>query len=194
MSEAGEVTTLLQIGRREDRRPDDVVGPLLDCHARIRAFTLLARRIAGREGSLAEITDAAASVERYFRVALPLHVADEELSLRPRLLAAPVPREIALAFETMTEEHSAIEALIARLLPRWSALATRPSELAGLAAELVADTAELEWRFDAHLEREEQVLFPALEAHLGADVLVDVRAEMTARRVGAQTAVSARRE
>ncbi|APR77337.1 Ferredoxin reductase [Minicystis rosea] len=172
---------LIQIGRRENRRSDDVVGSLLDCHARIRTFTSLARRIAAREGSEAEVAEAAARVERYFRVALPLHVADEELSIRPRLLAASAAPDVALALDAMTEEHGAIEALLAGLLPRWSALAVRPSELASLAAALAADSAELEKRFDVHLEREERVLFPALETHLAADAPL-VRAEMAARR------------
>ena len=174
---------LLQIGHREDLRPDDIVGPLLDCHARIRSFSSLARRIAAGEGTEAEVAEAAAGVERYFRVALPLHVADEELSLRPRLLAVKGAPDVEVALDAMTEEHGAIEALVARLLPRWSALAARPGELAGLAPQLGADSAELQERCDAHLAQEERVRFPAVQEHLGADARA-VRAEMAARRGG----------
>jgi len=172
---------LLKIGHREERRPDDVVGPLLDCHARIRAFTAIARRIAAHEGADAGVAEAAARVERYFRVAYPLHVEDEEISLRPRLMAVKAAPEIALCLDAMTAEHDAMEALVAGLLPRWATVAERPSDLAALAPGLGDDTAELARRFDAHLEQEERVLFPAVEEHLTAEALV-IRAEMVARR------------
>lgn len=176
---------LIRIGHREEPRPDDVVGPLLDCHARIRAFTGIAERIAAGEGTPTEVADAAACVERYFRVALPLHVADEELSLRPRLLDAPLAARVHLALDAMTEEHGAIEALVATLLPRWVALAARPLELAALAPALAGDSKDLRRRFDVHLEQEERVLFPAVREHLGA-VALAIRAEMATRRADAQ--------
>jgi len=174
---------LIQIRHREEPHPDDVAGPLLDCHARIRAFTATAQRIAAGEGTPAEVADAAARVERYFRVALPLHVADEELSIGPRLLAAPVAPGVLLALDAMTEEHRAIEALVGSLLPRWATLAARPAELAALAPALAGDSADLGRRFDAHLEQEERVLFPAVREHLGAAAQL-IRAEMAARRGG----------
>ncbi len=175
---------LFQIGHREERRLDDVVGPLLDCHTRIRAFSSIARRIAAGHGSPEQIAAAAARVERYFRVAYPLHLADEEVSLRPRLLVAPVDPEVIVALEAMTEEHEAIEALLADLLPRWETLAASPSELLGLAPALAEDSAVLEQRFAAHLEREERALFPVVAARLGAEAPA-IRAEMVLRREGA---------
>jgi hypothetical protein len=179
VAKGDEAAVLIQIGRREGSRPDDVVGALLDCHARIRAFTAIAQRIAAGEGTQAEVAEAAARVERYFRVALPLHVADEELSLRPRLLAAPVEPGILAALDAMSAEHGAIEALLAALLPRWAALSARPLDLAGLT--LAEDSADLGRRFDAHLEQEERVLFPAVREHLAA-AWPAIRSEMAARR------------
>jgi hypothetical protein len=178
---------LLKIGHREERRDDDVVGPLLDCHARIRSFAALARRIVEIEASEADVAEAAAGVERYFRVALPLHVADEEMSIRPRLLAAKPSPDIVVALEAMTEEHGVIEALLARLLPGWSALSARPSDLGGLAPALAAGAAELALRFDAHLEGEERALFPAVRALPREDALA-IRAEMAARRASGPAA------
>ena len=175
---------LIQIGHHREHDPTDVVGPLLDCHARIRAFTAIAQRIAAREGTLAEVAGAAGLVERYFRVALPLHVDDEERSLGSRLLAAPVAPGVLLAIEAMTDEHEVLERLVAGLLPRWAELAERPSELASLASLLAEDTGELRRRCDAHLEDEERVLFPAVREHLRADARA-IREEMIARRAGA---------
>jgi hypothetical protein len=175
---------LIQIGRRGDRSQDDVVGALLACHDRIRAFTAMAQRLPAGAATPVEVADAAARVERYFRVALPLHLEDEELSLCPRLLAAPVAPEVIDAVSAMTGEHAPIEALVACLLPRWATLARHPLELTALAAELARDTAELDRLFQAHLEREEQVLFPAVREHLAGGELL-IRAEMAARRSGA---------
>lgn len=172
---------LIQIGRGGAAPQDDVVGALLACHGRIRAFTAIAQRMLVGAAAPAEVADAAARVERYFRVALPLHSADEELSLCPRLRAAPVTQDVVDALSAMMDEHTPIEALLECLLPRWATLARDPLELPALAAELARATAELDRLFQAHLAREEQELFPAVREHLACDELV-IRAEMVARR------------
>jgi hypothetical protein len=174
---------LIQIGRRGNPAPSGVVGGLLECHARIRTFTAIGARLAASTAAAGEVAEAAARVERYFRVALPLHVDDEELSIEPRLRAAPVGRDVLDALSAMTEEHASIEALLARMLPRWAALARDPIELPALAAELARDTAELDRLFQSHLEREERVVFPAVREHLAAEEAI-IRAEMVARRAG----------
>jgi hypothetical protein len=59
---------------------------LLECHERIRHFARLALKLAGtRDLPPAEVAEAAAAVRRYFAEALPLHAADEEESMMPRL-------------------------------------------------------------------------------------------------------------
>src|SRR5262245_25640445 len=74
---------LIRLGTRA-RKESDVVDRLLECHERIRNFCALACRLA--EGPPSEqAREAAAQLVRYFTVALPLHVADEEESIRPRL-------------------------------------------------------------------------------------------------------------
>jgi hypothetical protein len=172
---------LIGIGRRVEPAPDDVVGPLLSCHERIRQFSVMAERLASGRHPPGEVADAAARVERYFRVALPLHVEDEERSLRPRLLALSDPR-LAEALDAMTAEHAAIDALLASLVPRWAELSREPDRLA-VFGDLARDSAELRRVFDAHLAAEERLVFPVVADRLAAEAL-GIRDEIRARRVG----------
>src|SRR5690242_6505881 len=95
-------------------REGDVFDALLDCHARIRTFLGLARRLAGDDPATeTETRDAAAAVERYFTVALPLHVLDEDESLLPRLRGRNADLDLAIAL--MHGEHLDHKGTIARL-------------------------------------------------------------------------------
>lgn len=169
------------IGRRPDSAPDDVVGPLLACHERIRMFSAMAERLASGAHPPEEVAEAASRVARYFRLALPLHVADEELSIRPRLIASAAPARVLEALDAMTSEHITIEELLATLLPRWSELGREPERLDALGKALASDAEELRARFDAHLEAEERIIVPAIAAGLTGAGLA-IRGEMRARR------------
>ena len=58
---------------------EDAVGLLVACHARIRSFTATALRLSQAVGAEpSEVADVAGAVHRYFTVALPLHVEDED--------------------------------------------------------------------------------------------------------------------
>ena len=172
----------IQIGTRPRANDDDVVASLLACHERIRRFCDLAARIASdATAEPAEVASAAEMVGRYFAVALPLHAADEELGLRPALLAHVTAPELERDLETMASEHRLIDELLEGLLPRWSRLASEPAARASVAAESAADTARLRGIFDEHLAREETSIFPAV-ARLGVSELSSIRAGMRLRR------------
>ena len=165
---------LVQLGQR---RPagGSVVEMLADCHARIRGFTALAVRLAQADADPAQLGDAAARLHRYFTVALPLHVADEERSVRPRL-EPTASAELSDTFTEMSNEHTESDALVARLLPFWESSPTR-SQLRGtlVTARTLAELME------RHLAREEHVLFPAV-ARLPSATQKEIAAEMRARR------------
>jgi len=159
----------------------DVVDALLECHERIRAFTDLALRLAVTAGlSAAEVRDAAASVHRYFSVALPLHARDEEESVLPRLLGkdARVDRELA----EMQREHAEHGGAVSRVLAACAELKERPEALPRIAPGLADAARELAHHFEAHLAREERGVFPAVHTHLDRDTRAAVHAEMRARR------------
>jgi hypothetical protein len=139
----------------------------------------------------AELAAAAAALCDYFGRALPLHVLDEEESLRPRLLALPDDALVAAAVERMHAEHGPIERLVAEGLACWRPLALAPGTSARSQVTLDAleatrpaltDVARaLADAFDGHLAGEERDVFPAIERLPGA-LLVTIRAEMKQRR------------
>jgi hypothetical protein len=156
-------------------------GPRLlleGCHGRIRSFTSLALRLAQSASAapVEQIGDAAGQVCRYFGEALPLHVADEELSLAPRL--QPLASS---ALAEMASQHRAIEAVLERLLALWRELAGRPEELPALAAALCPPTSALAALWEPHLALEERVIFPALD-RLAPLAKAEIWREMRARR------------
>jgi iron-sulfur cluster repair protein YtfE (RIC family) len=114
-------------------------------------------------------------VHRYFTQALPLHVADEEQSLAPRLRRfAP---EAAAALDAMEREHRAHDEVLARLIPAWEALRADP----GVRRETLADARRLQAQLEEHLAVEERLIIPAI-ARLPADEASAIIAELRARR------------
>jgi hypothetical protein len=95
----------IQIG--SPKESSDVVDLLLKCHERIRTFIGLACKLGkAQEPSVDEIRDAASRVSRYFSEALPLHVADEEESILPRLAGRNPEPDLALANCQMSKLRS----------------------------------------------------------------------------------------
>lgn len=162
------------------RAQDDetVAGALLACHDRIRAFLVVAARVAGSEpASPEDVASAAASLARYFKDALPRHARDEDESLTPRLLAAGFDAE---ALATLAREHAGIDELLARLVPAWSSVARDPGLRASVAT--AADVQRLATIFERHLAWEEEHLIPQLANWLDPAALAEIRREMRARR------------
>lgn len=159
----------------------DALQLLLDCHERIRTFSALAVRVARLpDVPPSERAEAAARVERYFTVGLPLHVEDEEHSLAPRLREAGLPPEALQALDEMTRQHERIEALLATLLPTWRELCEAPERYGMLAARL--EESEPLAKLEAHLQLEERVLFPVARARLSRESVEALASEMRARR------------
>jgi len=163
-------------------KPESALELLTSCHDHIRHFTSSISKLAHSEGSeLAEISTAAAAAHRYFSVALPLHEADEEDSLRPRLLESGAA-EIAPALEAMTHQHQAIDDLIERLLPLLILLSNNPAMLPELHGELCTIAKALSEVFAGHLELEERSIFPAMTTSLSQEAQAQLLAEMRGRR------------
>ena len=157
---------LFQLGTRP--ASTDLVDLLRACHERIRRFTQLAARLAAaHEPPAAEVADLAGQIRRYFTISFPLHVADEDEHLAPRLAGQSAEVDAALA--RMHAEHGAHAAPVARLVALCDDLVREPSHLAARAAELAAVAAELDAAFAPHLALEERVVFPALAQLPAAD-------------------------
>ena len=167
---------LTTLGKRSPQQPT-MREMLVDCHARIRKFCALAKRLA-QGGPTEQIRDAAAQLRRYFGIALPLHIRDEDESLRPRLERLG-DRAIAPALDAMTHEHVAVDVALAELLEQWDAIAREPSDARCFAT--YKPSVWLDRHLLAHLHDEETRIFPALERLPRAQWDAIVR-EMKARR------------
>ncbi len=161
---------------------ENAVDMLLSCHERIRRFTALARKIAEcKEASADQLCDAAADVHRYFTVALPLHEADETLSIEPRLQAFAPDSEAGHAAREMIRQHGAINTVLRQLLPLWDALCREPEKSRDFSPRLLALTADFETLWAAHLRLEEEYVFPAID-RLSPAERAEILREMRERR------------
>jgi len=128
-----EIAMLVKIGPPNESA--DIVDLLVACHDRIRFFIDLAERLAEiTDASPQEIREAAARVVRYFSESLPLHIADEEESILPRLAGREPMLDRTL--ETMCYEHDAHEPQLERLLAIYRRLQEIPEELPQVREEL----------------------------------------------------------
>jgi len=165
------------------RKPssDTLVGALLECHARIRHFSAVARALADATGrSDADLVGAAEDVRRYFEQALPLHARDEDDSIAPRLLGREPTVDAALA--TMRSQHDEHRPSLTELVSVCDTIARAPGEHEALRARLSRVVEHLVPQFEVHMELEERVIFPAVLRWLDADVQDLVRRELRARR------------
>jgi iron-sulfur cluster repair protein YtfE (RIC family) len=169
---------LVTLGQK--RSDPDLRGLLLDCHTKIRSFARLAVELSTRDDLAdSELRDGCARCERYFTEALPLHVADEDESLRPRMRACSTAAAAALA--SMSAQHAEHRALLSALLVALGAMRERGST-AETRAALAAVAPRVEREFEAHLALEEAVIFPEIATALSPEQRADVLRELRARR------------
>lgn len=172
----------IEIGARDlTKGAPDVVDLLLECHARMRTFAALARKVAlEKEGPPAEVQDAAARIARYFSEALPLHVQDEERTLLPRLKG--LDKELDIALSHMAAEHHAHETNLGRLVEICRDVAADPARLATHRGELRYVSGAVEAGLAAHMRDEEAIVFPAVRARLSEEARAVCLAELRGRR------------
>lgn len=172
---------LINIGQSSES--SDVVDLLLACHDRIRFFIDLALRIAAASGvSDDEIRDASARVARYFSESFPLHVADEEESVIPRLTGHDSVVDRTL--DAMHREHAGHEQDVALLLKTCVTLKDNPEELSRLRPTLHDAAFRLAAELNAHLAEEERIVMPAIRSLLSEEERATLLTELRARRAG----------
>lgn len=160
--------------------PAGLVEMLLECHGRIRSFAELARTVGERpDAPEAEVVEACVRCERYFREALPLHVADEERSLLPRLRGRTPDLDAALA--SMGAQHREHDDMIAALLDALGRVRATAGDVEARAA-LHRCASRAVRDLEAHLALEEAVVFPAVREMLDAGEQAAVVAELRGRR------------
>lgn len=168
---------IVQLGKRTVDGDVDVL--LSECHLRIRRFLALATRLTASDAHALDVREAAGQVRRYFAEAFPLHLADEDELLVPRLRG----REEALdrAIERMHRDHEHHEAHVTHLVELCGALEHGADAVPALVQDLAATTQHLTAVLEAHLVLEEREIFPAIR-QLSDDERAQIRAAMRARR------------
>lgn len=163
-------------------KTEDAVDLLVGCHQRIRHFTGVAVKLAHAQGATpGEVVQAAAAAHRYYTVSLPLHEADEEETVRPRLDAIG-DEKLHHALVAMTDQHLAIDDLLERLLPLLLMVRNNPQTIHAAGSETCSITKALDEMFRVHLKLEEEVIFPAIREVLPEEARAEMLREMQSRR------------
>ncbi len=174
----------IQIGAKPDSGFDDPIGMLKDCHRRIEHFLhilcVVVERAHGRELTTEE-TEAIEAALEYFHVGGQRHNADEEESLFPRLRAECAGEELAQigGLENDHQHANALHAAVEDLYRKWI-------NHGKLAAEdevrLSSYTDQLQRLYQAHIQIEEQKVFPRAAQVLCGDAIEAIGEEFRARR------------
>lgn len=164
----------------------DVVEELLLAHVELRQLISLAASLANRSAT-SSATDAARHICEFLDADYRLHVADEEESLRPRLLGRHAVVDDALA--VMRRDHFRIGATLARLQGLCFLIARDPTTLHTHRFALDQAVGELSRHIERHHAHEESIVFPAVRRLLEAGQVRDVLQEMVRRRLDALVGV-----
>lgn len=166
------------------------LGLLSDCHRRIERFLeqlLRVAQVAGGRSLSPQEREALTVALRYFSKAAPLHTADEETSLFPRVRQAAeagneTAQEVLDVMEQLETGHGAAEARHAHidaLGRRWLADdCLAPSEVAELTVEIGA----LRSFYAEHIAIEDTRLFPLAGVVLASNAQEQIGREMATRR------------
>ena len=159
--------------------PRDVVEVLLDAHVATRQMVSLASALCS-QSCTAQTRETAQSIADFVEWVVPLHCADEDVSLAPRL--AGRDRAVDVALRQMHREHLALEAPLSRVRLLCSMVARDVTRMHALRFELARAAEELSAQLERHQAYEESTVIPALKRLLYVDELESIAAEMQTRR------------
>jgi hemerythrin-like domain-containing protein len=163
------------------------LGLLTDCHRRVEKFLRVIVVVAETAQGDPLTEEHRAGLEtalRYFRSAAPLHTADEEVSLFPRMRACNDP-EVAAALERidgLEADHKNADMahkVVDDLAQWWLNEGTLPGDAV---AELISNARGLRDMYQHHIALEDEVIFPLAGRALDARTLAQVGREMAERR------------
>jgi hemerythrin-like domain-containing protein len=127
-----------------------------------------------------EVRDVSTRVARYFSESLPLHVADEEESILPRLSGRQPTLDAVL--QTMHSQHAEHKPLLESLLDICDTLKASPEQLPHLRQSLHDVASKLRECFNAHLSDDENIVLPAIRSLLSAEERETLVTELRERR------------
>ncbi|HLV80154.1 MAG TPA: hemerythrin domain-containing protein [Chthonomonadaceae bacterium] len=177
----------IQIGARTGHTFGEPLGLLSDCHRRIEKFLDQLLQVAEQAqggpltGPQREALDTAL---RYFHKAAPLHTADEESSLFPRMRATgdPAAAEAFAALDMLEADHRAAaadHAEVDTLGQEWLLEGCLPH---AETQQLIQTLQRLKALYARHIAVEDRQVFPLAGRLLSEDTLRTVGREMAMRR------------
>lgn len=180
---------LIQLNSKPLADFDDPLGVLHDCHRRIENFLeqliMVTSEALASDGVLSDQASLTlAGALRYFRIAAPKHVLDEEETLFPRLRASNDARvsETFEQIERLEKEHdktNSLHAKVDELGRAW--IDTRQIDASDL-AHLKEMLEELHSIYTEHIKVEENHIFPLAQDVINKDEQVKMGREMKTRR------------
>jgi hemerythrin-like domain-containing protein len=152
------------------------------CHERVRRMLRLLARLQAHlatHGADAQAQQAARDVMRYFDLAAPAHHEDEERHVFPALLSADAARWTAVVAR-LRDDHARMAAL-------WPEVRTALAAVEQARWDEQAQASAQAWRtfgalYEAHLQAEDALAFPAAQALLDAPARAAMGREMARRR------------
>lgn len=162
---------------------DQPFDMLTACHERVeRTLHLLEKLVShvADQGVDAQARSAASDVLRYFDIAAPLHHEDEELHVFPMLLARGDP-SLCGPVQRLQADHRRMSELWADLRP-WLGAITGADERRLDLPQLRHAARAFSDIYAAHLETEEQLIYPAAEPLCAGETLQHMGDEMRRRR------------
>jgi hemerythrin-like domain-containing protein len=175
----------IQIGAKPDSGFDDPIGMLTDCHRRIEHFLNILCVVVGRAQGQAlsgEEAEAIHAALQYFRVGGERHTADEEESLFPRLRAGLGSGALE-ELQRLEDDHDSaagLHAAVETLYLKWISEG-RLNEIES--RRLASDTERLKHLYEAHIQVEEQLVFPRAVQSLDSETVQAIGREFRARRM-----------
>ena len=160
----------------------DIIEELLLAHVELRQLICLASSLASSSAT-ATAADAARRICEFIDSDYCLHIADEEQTLRPRLVGRHAVVDDALV--VMLRDHFRIAATLARLRGLCSLVANEPTMLHTHRFALDLAVGELARHVERHHAHEESIVFPAVRRLLEAGQVDDMLQEMVDRRLDA---------
>lgn len=171
----------IQIGAKPDSGFDDPIGMLKDCHRRIEHFLRILCIVAERAQNRKLTEEETAAVQialQYFRVGGQRHTADEEESLFPRLMTAGDFTELERLEHDHLDAgqlHNEVESLYQSWMESGS-LNEKDDR------RLLTATGRLRCLYEAHIDVEDNIVFPKAARLLDPDAIARIGQEFRARR------------
>jgi iron-sulfur cluster repair protein YtfE (RIC family) len=150
----------------DQRREEDLVGVLLDAHARGHGILESAVHMLETEVDDEVAAHVAATVHRFLTFTNPQHELDEEQMIFPALRAAGRQEEVAPALAHLVEAHMVFDARRDELAGRWERVARNPGCLRDDRSELLAMTEKLARALEQHRQHEDLVVFPLIRKYV----------------------------